>query len=195
MLGFEVKSRWPADRPNYAHFKSAGGATFAVMEAEGRGARFNFTVDDPDSLWAELKDRVAVIQLASHSGRRRDRGACARVLGQPGRQRDRGRDAPGHGRTRFPVVPARLRRHGRRDRRRRHGLRRSATRSSASSLHANPTVHDGSWAELIALTQEMQVASNPDSLDVAAAGVAPLAGIVALAAVRRACASPKDKRS
>ena len=64
VLGFEVGSLWPADRPNYAHFKSAGGATFAVMEAEGRGARFNFTVDDPDSLWAELKDRVAVIEPA-----------------------------------------------------------------------------------------------------------------------------------
>ena len=50
-------------------------------------------------------------------------------------------------------------------------------------LHAHPTVHEGSWTELIALTPEMQIAPNPDSLDVAAAGVAPLAGIVALAAV------------
>ena len=62
MLGFEVESFWPPDRPNYAHFKSSGGATFAVMEAEGRGARFNFTVDDPDALWVELKDRVAVLE-------------------------------------------------------------------------------------------------------------------------------------
>ena len=62
MLGFEVESFWPPDRPNYAHFKSSGGATFAVMEAEGRGARFNFTVDDPDALWVELKDRVAVVE-------------------------------------------------------------------------------------------------------------------------------------
>ena len=50
-------------------------------------------------------------------------------------------------------------------------------------LHANPTVHDGSWAELIALTPEMSVASKPASLDVAAAGVAPLAGVTALAAM------------
>src|SRR5438876_11974946 len=28
-------------------------------------------------------------------------------------------------------------------------------------LHANPTVHEGSWAELIALTPEMQVAPKP----------------------------------
>jgi NADPH:quinone reductase len=39
-------------------------------------------------------------------------------------------------------------------------------------LHANPTVHEGSWAELIALTPEMQVAPKPASLDLAAAGVA-----------------------
>jgi NADPH:quinone reductase-like Zn-dependent oxidoreductase len=50
-------------------------------------------------------------------------------------------------------------------------------------LHANPTVHEGSWAELIALTPEMQVAPKPASLDLATAGVAPLAGIAALAAV------------
>ena len=62
MLGFGVDSTWPPDRPKYAHFKSAGGATFAVMEAEGRGARFNFTVADPDALWVELKDRVAVVE-------------------------------------------------------------------------------------------------------------------------------------
>jgi catechol 2,3-dioxygenase-like lactoylglutathione lyase family enzyme len=51
VLGFEVEALWPADRPNYAHFKSAGGATFAVMEAEGHRAPFNFTVADPDALW------------------------------------------------------------------------------------------------------------------------------------------------
>jgi hypothetical protein len=39
VLGFEVEALWPAERPNYAHFKSAGGATFAVMEAEGRRRR------------------------------------------------------------------------------------------------------------------------------------------------------------
>jgi catechol 2,3-dioxygenase-like lactoylglutathione lyase family enzyme len=62
VLGFEVDSFWPPDQPNYAHFTSGGGATFAVMEAEGRGARFNFTVDDPDLLWGKLKDRVTVIE-------------------------------------------------------------------------------------------------------------------------------------
>jgi len=50
-------------------------------------------------------------------------------------------------------------------------------------LHANPTVHGGSWAELIALTPEMQVAPKPAAIDVAMTGVAPLAGIAALTAV------------
>jgi catechol 2,3-dioxygenase-like lactoylglutathione lyase family enzyme len=62
VLGFEVEAYWPPDEPNYAHFTTQTGATFAVMEAEGRGARFNFTVDDPDSLWNKLRDRVVVIE-------------------------------------------------------------------------------------------------------------------------------------
>ena len=32
------------------------------MEAEGRGARFNFTVDDPDELWLRLKDKATVVE-------------------------------------------------------------------------------------------------------------------------------------
>lgn len=62
VLGFEVESFWPPDRPNYAHFTSDGGATFAVAEAPGRDGRFNFTVDDPDALWATLKDKVVVVE-------------------------------------------------------------------------------------------------------------------------------------
>jgi NADPH:quinone reductase-like Zn-dependent oxidoreductase len=50
-------------------------------------------------------------------------------------------------------------------------------------LHANPTVHEGSWAERIAVTPEMQIAPKPASVDVAVAGSAPLAGIAALAAI------------
>ena len=61
-LGFEVESYWPPANPNYAHFKAAGGATFAVMEATGRGARFNFTVDDPDEFWNRVKDNVTVVE-------------------------------------------------------------------------------------------------------------------------------------
>ena len=61
-LGFEVESYWPPESPDYAHFKAEGGATFAVMEAAGRGGRFNFTVDDPDALWERLKDDVTVVE-------------------------------------------------------------------------------------------------------------------------------------
>ena len=49
-------------------------------------------------------------------------------------------------------------------------------------LHANPTVHDGSWAELITVPEDNFVATKPHSLDFAPAGAAPLAGITAIAA-------------
>ena len=62
VLGFEVEAYWPPDAPNYAHFVTHSGATFAVMEAEGRGGRFNFTVDDPDALWNEVKDLAVVVE-------------------------------------------------------------------------------------------------------------------------------------
>ena len=44
-------------------------------------------------------------------------------------------------------------------------------------LHANPTVHDGSWAELIAVPQDMFIGRAPQGVDLATAGSAPLAGI------------------
>jgi NADPH:quinone reductase-like Zn-dependent oxidoreductase len=49
-------------------------------------------------------------------------------------------------------------------------------------LHANPTVRDGSWAELIAVPEDLQVAAKPRSLGFAASGAAPLSGIAALGA-------------
>ena len=48
--------------------------------------------------------------------------------------------------------------------------------------HANPTVHEGSWAELIAVPQGGSVARRPASVDVRQAGAAPLAALTALAA-------------
>jgi NADPH:quinone reductase len=47
--------------------------------------------------------------------------------------------------------------------------------------HANPAVHDGSWAELITISED-DVVQKPRSLDFAQAGAAPLAAITALAA-------------
>ena len=49
-------------------------------------------------------------------------------------------------------------------------------------LHANPTVHDGSWAELIAVPDDNFLAPKPRTLDFRHAGAAPLAAISALAA-------------
>ena len=50
-------------------------------------------------------------------------------------------------------------------------------------LHANPTVHDGSWAELIVVPESNSVAPNPAGADLDAAGAAPLSGITALLSV------------
>src|SRR5215218_8418654 len=50
-------------------------------------------------------------------------------------------------------------------------------------LHANPTVRDGAWAELITVTEELSIAPAPDGVDLATAGVAPLAGITAMTAI------------
>jgi len=49
-------------------------------------------------------------------------------------------------------------------------------------LHASPTVHDGSWAEQIAVPED-NLAAKPTSLDFAQAGAAPLAAITAVAAL------------
>src|SRR3954451_808498 len=50
-------------------------------------------------------------------------------------------------------------------------------------LHANPVAHDGAWADLITVTDELSIAPVPDGLDLATAGAAPLAGITAMTAV------------
>ncbi len=47
-------------------------------------------------------------------------------------------------------------------------------------VHANPTVHDGSWAEFIAVPQDTSIAPAPDGVDVVTAGAASLAGIAAM---------------
>ena len=50
-------------------------------------------------------------------------------------------------------------------------------------LHANPTVHAGSWSELIKVSPQLSIAAAPTGVDLATAGAAPLAGITALTAV------------
>ena len=64
ILGFECLGADITDRWQYAQFECAEGATFSIMVAdtEGTSARFNFNVDDVDSLWDALKDKVTVIE-------------------------------------------------------------------------------------------------------------------------------------
>ncbi len=50
-------------------------------------------------------------------------------------------------------------------------------------LHANPTVRDGSWAELIAVPQDMLIGRAPQGVDLATAGAAPVAGVAAIMAI------------
>lgn len=50
-------------------------------------------------------------------------------------------------------------------------------------MHANPTVHDGSWAELIAVPEDISIASAPRGVDAATAGAAPLSGITAMMSI------------
>jgi NADPH:quinone reductase-like Zn-dependent oxidoreductase len=59
-------------------------------------------------------------------------------------------------------------------------------------LHANPAVKDGAWAELITVSEELSIAPAPDGIDLAVAGVAPLAGITAIAAVDALTLSDSD---
>lgn len=64
----EIGGRWPKDNPNYYDFlgPEGGGATFSIGQAEHggiyHGGRTNFTVEDVDALWEQLKDKVTVIE-------------------------------------------------------------------------------------------------------------------------------------
>jgi NADPH:quinone reductase len=48
-------------------------------------------------------------------------------------------------------------------------------------LHANPAVHDGSWADYLVITHD-SVAHSPEGVDIKAVGAAPVAGLTAIAA-------------
>jgi len=63
-LGFKVAGTWPPEHPNYAHFESDGGATFAIMQDKNfpSPGRFNFDVDNAEELWEVLKERVNVVE-------------------------------------------------------------------------------------------------------------------------------------
>jgi NADPH:quinone reductase len=50
-------------------------------------------------------------------------------------------------------------------------------------VHANPTARRGSWTEVITVSADASIARRPTSVDVAAAGAAPLAAVTAVAAL------------
>jgi NADPH2:quinone reductase len=58
--------------------------------------------------------------------------------------------------------------------------------------HANPTVHDGSWAEYITVSEDISIARRPANVDAATAGAAPLAAITALTAIDALALSAGD---
>lgn len=64
ILEFKVTGSWPPEHPNYLHFDSKVGAIFSIMESGDYPSfgRFNFSVEDVDSLWEQLKDRVDVVE-------------------------------------------------------------------------------------------------------------------------------------
>ena len=64
VLGFECTGADINDRWQYADFACGEGAVFAIMvdKKVPSCARFNFDVDDVDSLWEKLKNKVVVIQ-------------------------------------------------------------------------------------------------------------------------------------
>jgi predicted enzyme related to lactoylglutathione lyase len=63
MLGLTAEGHWPPDAPAYAHFHT-GGAQFAisVIEPVPAAGRYNFTVEDVDAWWAELRDKTDVVE-------------------------------------------------------------------------------------------------------------------------------------
>jgi NADPH:quinone reductase len=50
-------------------------------------------------------------------------------------------------------------------------------------VHANPTVHDGTWADLITVSEDASITHVPAGVDVAIVGAAPLAAVTATTAI------------
>ena len=59
-------------------------------------------------------------------------------------------------------------------------------------MHATPTVHDGTWTELIVVPEDVFIGRKPSSVDIEAAGAAPLAGITPEAAFDTLEVSERD---
>ncbi len=64
VLGFECTGADVNKMWSYADFACGEGAVFAIAVSENVPSygRFNFDVDDADTLWEQLKNRVSVIE-------------------------------------------------------------------------------------------------------------------------------------
>ncbi len=63
MIGFIAEELYPADSPVYVSFEFGEGAHFSIMIDEKPSlGRYNFDIEDVDSLWGQLKDKVEVIE-------------------------------------------------------------------------------------------------------------------------------------
>lgn len=64
VLGFELQFTSINDEWQYAQFECGEGAVYSIGVANtaGANARFNFKVDDVNALWAELKEKVTVVE-------------------------------------------------------------------------------------------------------------------------------------
>jgi NADPH:quinone reductase-like Zn-dependent oxidoreductase len=56
----------------------------------------------------------------------------------------------------------------------------------------NPTIHAGTWTELIVVPETMSIAHKPQAVDFATAGASPLAGITAMSAIDVLGLNPGD---
>ena len=64
VLGFECNGTDINDRWQYADFATETGAVFAIAVGENVPSygRFNFDVDDVDTMWNKLKDKAEIVQ-------------------------------------------------------------------------------------------------------------------------------------
>lgn len=63
ILGFKVEDLYPAENPVYLSFEFEEGACFSIMIDEKPSlGRYNFVIENVDTLWEQLKDKVEVVE-------------------------------------------------------------------------------------------------------------------------------------
>lgn len=63
ILGFKVEDLYPTENPVYLSFEFEEGACFSIMIDEKPSlGRYNFVIENVDTLWEQLKDKVEVVE-------------------------------------------------------------------------------------------------------------------------------------